>query len=99
LPAHLAAGNPDGAADPPPISLNEPHPPFYDILRDVVHRAAARGRRGAQPGQRVGHGLIHLRGNHPGRLPGQGHLIHREPAEPLYQAIGTVGVVLHADRS
>ena len=53
------SGHPDRkpagrAAAPPLISLIEPHPPFNDILRNVVHRAPARERRGAQPGERVG---------------------------------------------
>ena len=51
----------------PEVSLIEPHPPFNHVLGNLVHRAPARECRGAQPGQRVGHGVIQLRGDHPGR--------------------------------
>jgi len=53
---------------PPLISVIEAHPPFNDILRNVVHRAAARERRGAQRASALGRGVIQLRGDHPGRL-------------------------------
>ena len=63
------AESPGQTGRPAPVSLIEPHPASHHVLANVIDRAPARECGGAQPGQRVGHGVIQLRGDHPGAHP------------------------------